>query len=296
MYSKEVPCKKFKCGSLSAKILKQLGWSSSTTTKCRRVFTANDSFLLPAIYLSVSLFLDMWCNLLVSCRSFRVADWQTVLGAKPKQLPPGRHWTNWVAQPHGPVQRKQRQWQHKCPVNKAAGRSGRSWGSDMLTVSQRAHEPDSSGLCSTAMATHTHRSAEAFEPGQGSQRSCCSQCPWAESNTKTWVFLALHHRTDQAGLLQAAAQLPATSRQSRPILSETIPHLCYPFHWKFLWWVSPVFSMSQTTRQSQGQGEKSVHTLVSGLTRPIVGTAVADPPTATHPTLHSQRLKAHGQA
>lgn len=101
MYSKEVPCKKFKCGSLSAKIFKQLGWNSSTTTKCRRVFTANYSFLLPAVYLSVSLFLDMWCNLLVSCRSFRVADWQTVLGAKPKQLPPGRHWTN--SELHNPM-------------------------------------------------------------------------------------------------------------------------------------------------------------------------------------------------
>lgn len=157
--------KKFKCRSLSAKIVTQLGWNSSTTTKHRRVFTASDYFLLTAIYLSVSLFLGMWCNLLVSCRSFGVAVWQTVLGAKPKQLPPGGHCTGSVAQPRGPVQREQWQWQCKCPMNKAAGRSGRYWGSDMLAVS---HEPGSSALCSTAVTTHTHRSAEAFEPGQGS--------------------------------------------------------------------------------------------------------------------------------
>lgn len=139
-----------------------------------------------------------------------------------------------VAQPHGPVQREQRQQQCKCAVNKAAGRSGRYWGSDMLAVSQRVHEPGSSGLCSTAVTTHTHGSAEAFEPGQGSQHNCCSQCPRAESNTKIWVFLALHHGTGQPGLLHTAAQQPATSRHSRPILSKNIPHLCCPFYWKFL--------------------------------------------------------------
>lgn len=57
--------------------------------------------------------------------------------------------------------------------------------------------------------------------------------------------------------------------------------------------------MSHTTapRQDQGQAGKSVHTLGSGLTRPIAGTGttVADSQTATPPTLHSQRLKAQGQ-
>lgn len=40
-------------------------------------------------------------------------------------------------------------------MTKAAGRSGRRWGSDMLTASQRVHQPGSSGLCSAAVTSHT---------------------------------------------------------------------------------------------------------------------------------------------
>lgn len=42
-------------------------------------------------------------------------------------------------------------------LDKAAGRFGRYQGSDMLAGSQRVHEPNSSGLCSTTVNTRSCR-------------------------------------------------------------------------------------------------------------------------------------------
>lgn len=59
--------------------------------------------------------------------------------------------------------------------------------------------------------------------------------------------------------------------------------------------------MSQTMRQNQGQAEKLVHTLVPGLTKPIVGMTVADPqkanitqPEAEGPWTSLNKPWAHG--